>query len=153
MLSDLVTVPRLLLKSSRSPGSRLAKSFAIASRNGWVKAVHCSSAHLHADGRTRETERLAQAVLQKPLAGKVEFGGDVGEEDERRRGDASLRRVEDANLAPTRTGRGMDGGHGGNEPVQLRALLFLSCYHVWLWSFIDLAEQNTIPAGTQTLSR
>ena len=63
--------------------------------------------HLDADRRADEPERLAQLVDQEPLVREVERRRDVGEEHERRRRHADLRRVEDAHVP---SGPGSTGG-------------------------------------------
>src|SRR6185369_6838369 len=49
---------------------------------------------LHLDGRTAESEPLADLVDQVPLVGKVQLPGAVGEEYERRRPHRRLRHIE-----------------------------------------------------------
>src|SRR5207302_9478330 len=56
--------------------------------------------------RAFKSEALPKLVDEKSLVGKVKLCRDVGEEDERRRRDARLRRVEDAHVrAPGAGGR------------------------------------------------
>ena len=61
---------------------------------------------------------------------------DVGEEHERRRRDAGLRGVEDAHFPAAGAGRRMDGGDGGDEPVQLRS----GCARPRLGDLVDRLE-------------
>ncbi len=68
----------------------------------WVDGTLAGSAlalaDLYAHRGAHQAERLPQPVDEEALVGEVELGGDVREEDERRRADAGLGRVEDADL-------------------------------------------------------
>jgi hypothetical protein len=57
------------------------------------------------NGRTFEAELVAQPVLEIALIGEMKCGGDVGEEDERRRRRARLRGVENPDVRTPRTRR------------------------------------------------
>src|SRR5437867_2575239 len=84
---------------------------------------------VEANRRSLEPEALPQLVDEKPLVGKVKLRRDVGEEDERRRGDAGLRRVEDAHVRAPRAGRRMRRGDLRDELVQFRRLHALPARH------------------------
>ena len=74
---------------------------------------------------------------EKPLVGEVELGRDVGEEHERRRRDARLRRVEDPHV-PLAGARGrVHGGDGLDEPVELAGR---DAAHARLGDLVDRLE-------------
>src|SRR5215203_2945837 len=89
----------------------------------WIEETSPSllfpAAHVDADRRADQAERFPQAVDQEAFVGEMKLGGDVGEEDERRRRDPGLRCVENAHFPPARARRWMDRRHGGDEPIQL----------------------------------
>src|SRR5919199_2559353 len=83
-------------------------------------ALLLSTPHLDPNGRTDESEPLAQLIEEEPLVGKMKCRRHVREEHERRRRDANLRRVEDAHMFTSGTHRRIRGGHLLDEFVQLR---------------------------------
>src|SRR6185369_9138068 len=82
--------------------------------------VAIAPADLDPDRRADEAELLPQLIDQEALVGKVKRRRDVGEEDERRRGDADLRGVHDADVLAPRADRRVGGGHRFDELVERR---------------------------------
>src|SRR5207247_6406432 len=109
LLLNLIPLPGLPILAD-------AASLALSADVG----IAIAAAHLNADRRPDEAEFLPQLIDQETLVGKVERRGDVREEDERRRGDANLRRVQDANVPAARAHRRICRGDRFDERVERR---------------------------------
>src|SRR5215475_9951067 len=79
-----------------------------------------AGADVEADGCAFEAKAVAELIDEKSLVGEMKFGGDVGEEHERGRRNASLRRVENADVRAAGARGRVRRGDVGHKLVQFR---------------------------------
>src|SRR5687767_9383695 len=86
-----------------------------------LRSLPLSLSHLQSDRRAEKSERFAEAVLQKPLIGKVEFGRDVRKQRKCRGRHTDLSRVHNPNRFFSGTRHRMRGSDFLQKPIQLRS--------------------------------